>query len=414
MFKQTASLWFKFSHLGANIRDYREKRRVILTNQIGILGFIIPQFYNLFYALYDLDLLWPPIIINITGSCICLSVLYLNWKKFRILPKLVITISPNIQIFLLTYYLGTATGMHLLHIMMISFVFFLFSNERRSLLIISCIIPVVFYLYSYVFFAPPNNPIILNSNVLSFLYITVSLTVFILVMTFFILFYREISFTENLLEKEYERSEKLLLNILPREIAQQLKDNPEKVAETYPSVTILFADIVGFTGIASSAPADELVEQLNNIFSAFDHLADRYELEKIKTIGDAYMVAGGIPTIVPDHTERVARMALDMLAEIQQFEVFNRQLNIRIGFHTGPVVAGVIGVRKFSYDIWGDAVNIASRLESHGISGRVHVSTDVYHILKNKFTFETRGKIPVKGIGEIETWFLTGIQGANH
>ena len=408
MFKQTASLWFKLSHLGANIRDYRENRRVILTNQIGILGFIIPQLYNLFYVFYDLNLLWLPIIINIIGSCICLSVLYLNWKNLRILPKLVITISPNVQIFILTYYLGTATGMYLLHIMMISFVFFLFSNERRNTLLISCILPVVFYLYSYAFFTPERSPIILSAPVLTFLYITISLTVFILVMAFFILFYKEISYTENLLEKEYERSEKLLLNILPKEIAMQLKENPKRLAETYPSVTILFADIVGFTGIASTAPADELVEELNNIFSAFDHLADRYELEKIKTIGDAYMVAGGIPVPVPDHAERVARMSLDMLDEIKKFSILGNKLNIRIGFHTGPVVAGVIGVRKFSYDIWGDAVNIASRLESHGASGKVHVSKQVYEILKDKFDFKARGKIQVKGIGEIETYFLTG------
>lgn len=401
-------IWDKISHIGVSNEPYTEARRIILTNQIAILGTIIPQFYNLFYFYYDYKLLIPPIVVNLAGSFICLFVLSINYFRLHKLAKIIIAISPNIQIFLLTYYLSTATGMHLLHIMMISFVLFLFSHERKMLIAAITSIPVVLYIYSYFRFTPETSPIMLNAEVLSVLYITISLTVIFLVMLFFALFYREILYTEKLLQNEYERSERLLLNILPQEVAQRLKNDPGFIAEQFPSVTILFADIVGFTGITTSIKPDKLVNTLNEIFSRFDKLADQYQLEKIKTIGDAYMVAGGIPKPMDNHTENVANLALDMLEEVTDLNFEGKKLNIRIGFHAGPVIAGVIGTRKFSYDIWGDAVNLSSRLESHGASGKIHVSSEVYTLLKDRFVFECRGEIPVKGLGNIETYFLTG------
>ena len=408
MYKQTASLWNTLSYLGADTPDYRENRRIVLTNQIGILGFLIPQLYNIYYAVYDLKMLWPLILINVVGGLTCLSVLFLNRHHFRLLPKILITLVPNIQIFFLTYFLGTASGMHLLHIMMISFVLFLFSNESRTMLIINCTFPMVFYFYEFFFFTPDAVPISLPASHLLFLYVTLSMTVFVLVMVFFALFFREITHAENMLENEYQRSENLLLNILPEEISHRLKDNPNWVAENFQSVTILFADIVNFTETARNVAPDKLVEELNAIFSKFDHLAEKYGLEKIKTIGDAYMVAGGIPVKTDDHTEQVARMALDMLDEIKRHNFFGNQLNIRLGFHTGPVVAGVIGLKKFSYDIWGDAVNMASRLESSGEVGKIHVSADVHDILKHQFRFVYRGSVDMKGIGPTDTYYLTG------
>lgn len=400
-------IWDLISHVGVkNEYDYADKRRIILTNQIAILAVIIPQLYNLFYYFHDFELLKGPIVVNIAGSLISATVLLLNSHSYHKLAKIIISVVPNIQIYILTYYLSTASGMHLLHIMMISFVLFLYSNETKRMIIINALIPVIFYITSFFLFTPEQSPIVLDADVLQILFILISLTVFALVVVFFALFYREISYTEKLLENEYERSEKLLLNILPDDVIRRLKDNPGTIAEMYPSVTILFADIVGFTEIASKVEPSKLVDALNTIFSKMDILVDRYGLEKIKTIGDAYMVAGGIPVPMQDHTRAMALLALDMLEEIKNHKPFGEPLNIRIGFHTGPVVAGVIGMRKFSYDIWGDAVNMASRLESHGESGCIHVSSQVYSVLRDDFVFTSRGPVHIKGLGKIETYFL--------
>ena len=209
------------------------------------------------------------------------------------------------------------------------------------------------------------------------------------------------------LRKEKERSEQLLLNILPEEIADRLMRTNESPAEHFEEATILFADIVGFTSLSARMDPLELVAGLNQIFSAFDHLTEKYGLEKIKTIGDAYMVVGGLPTARPDHAEAIANMALDMQDYMQDVEnVFGESLQIRIGINTGSVIAGVIGIKKFIYDLWGDAVNVASRMESHGKPGYIQVTAATYAKLKDKYLLEPRGTVEVKGRGEMMTYWL--------
>jgi class 3 adenylate cyclase len=208
-------------------------------------------------------------------------------------------------------------------------------------------------------------------------------------------------------------NERLLLNILPPPIADRLRRGERVIADRFDDVTLLIADIVGFTSMSSRMTATELVEVLNGIFSAVDELVDRHQLEKIKTIGDAYMVVGGIPTQMDDHLERVADMALDLCARVDDMQAgAPRQVSIRIGMHCGPAVAGVIGVKKFIYDVWGDTVNVASRMESLGAPGRVHVSPVVYERLGDRYEFEPRGLIDVKGKGPMATYFLVGRRGA--
>lgn len=209
------------------------------------------------------------------------------------------------------------------------------------------------------------------------------------------------------LRREQQKSEELLLNILPEAIAEQLKQETQAIAEYFESVTILFSDIVGFTSLSARMAPIDLVNYLNEMFSSFDYLAEKHGLEKIKTIGDAYMIVGGLPIPQPNHAAAMAAMALDMQKIMQNFALENGEsLQIRIGIHTGPVVAGVIGVRKFSYDLWGDTVNTASRMESSGTPGRIHVSHQVYELLKECFQFEERGIISVKGKGEMKTYWL--------
>jgi adenylate cyclase len=217
--------------------------------------------------------------------------------------------------------------------------------------------------------------------------------------------------THALLNIAHQESESLLLNILPAPIAHRLKSGERAIADKFDSVTVLFADIVGFTKLSARTTPEELVQGLNAIFGHFDALAHKYGLEKIKTIGDAYMVAGGLPERSHDHAERVARFAIEMQTVMQEdaLRSSNGELvQMRIGIHTGEAVAGVIGTSKFSYDLWGDTVNTASRMESHGEAGRVHVSEEVFLALNGKFTFEERGEMDVKGKGVMRTWFLAG------
>ena len=217
----------------------------------------------------------------------------------------------------------------------------------------------------------------------------------------------ELQMANDQLSLEQEKSERLLLNILPETIAQRLKDSPHSIADGFSDVTILFADIVGFTQLAAELSPSKLVSLLNRIFSAFDTLTDRHGLEKIKTIGDAYMVAGGLPKRRLDHVEAIADLALDMNAALEKI---NRNssvaLSMRIGIHTGPVVAGVIGKKKFIYDLWGDTVNIASRMESHGLAGGIQVSEAVYQRLRHAYVLEARESIEVKGKGKLQTYLL--------
>ncbi len=206
---------------------------------------------------------------------------------------------------------------------------------------------------------------------------------------------------------EHERAEALLLNILPASIADRLRHDENIIADHFDQAAVLFADIVGFTRLASQLPADALVTMLNRLFSRFDDLVDAAGLEKIKTIGDAYMVAAGMPQPVPDVARRIADLALAMQHVIADDNARKHcQLQLRIGIHIGPVIAGVIGARKFIYDVWGDTVNIASRMESHGEPGKIQVSEAVYEQLKDDYHLQPRGCISIKGKGQMRTWFL--------
>jgi class 3 adenylate cyclase/putative methionine-R-sulfoxide reductase with GAF domain len=211
------------------------------------------------------------------------------------------------------------------------------------------------------------------------------------------------------LSEATQRSERLLLNVLPHTIAERLKRGEHAIAERFEEVTVLFADLVDFTRWSQQLPPEHSVEILGQVFTEFDALTERYGLEKIKTIGDAYMVVAGVPSPRADHQEAMAIMALQILETLRQLNrVLGTSLDVRVGMHSGPVIAGIIGTRKFAYDLWGDTVNMASRLEAHGAAGRIHVSEPTWQRLRDRFTFEPRGEIEVKSIGRVKTWFLTG------
>jgi adenylate cyclase len=218
---------------------------------------------------------------------------------------------------------------------------------------------------------------------------------------------REVALGE--LRIEQDRAESLLLNILPRSIADRLKADNATIADQFAAASILFADVVDFTPFAERLRPARVVEILDDLFTHFDLLADRYGVEKIKTIGDSYMAAAGVPTVQPDHARLMALMALDMRDAMRtQDAVGHLGLELRIGINSGPVVAGVIGRKRFLYDLWGDAVNMASRMESHGTAGQIQVTRGTYELLKDEFELEPRGTVPIKGKGDVETWYLVG------
>jgi class 3 adenylate cyclase len=219
----------------------------------------------------------------------------------------------------------------------------------------------------------------------------------------------ELAAAYHALDEEKGKSERLLLNVLPVLIAERLKGSPQVIADRYDAASVLFADIVGFSKFARVTPPEQIVTMLDSVFSRFDHLAGELRLEKIKTIGDCYMVVAGVPEPRADHAEAIAQMALAMLRSLGEFNREQGQaLQLRVGLHSGPVVAGVIGRKKFIYDLWGDTVNTASRMESHGVPDRVQVTEEFSRLLADKFHFEERGPTEVKGIGTLNTFFLTG------
>lgn len=215
------------------------------------------------------------------------------------------------------------------------------------------------------------------------------------------------------LRQEQAKSESLLLNILPRSIADKLKAQTRPIADQFGAASILFADVVDFTPWSERLRPAEVVGYLDDLFSHFDELAERYGVEKIKTIGDCYMVAAGVPTPRPDHALALAHMALDMVEAMRSDDdVGHFGLDLRVGINSGPVVAGVIGRKRFLYDLWGDAVNTASRMESHGTPGRIQITRTTYELVADEFECEPRGTIAVKGKGDVEAWYLLGPRAA--
>ena len=310
--------------------------------------------------------------------------------------------------FLAIYYFGWGYGFQYFLLVVVAFAFMMnFRNMAIPItLFIICVSAFLWYYYSVQYWLPHDQ----DDATVRETFLTVNVVTAFTILAIMSYVYSEAARkAEAKLELEQQKSERLLLNILPASIAERLKERNSVIADHFESTTVMFSDIVGFTALSETMSPAELVDRLNGIFSAFDDLADRYGLEKIKTIGDAYMVAGGFPERRDGHVNDVCAMALDMLAAL---EACNRgagqALDIRIGIHTGPAVAGVIGIKKFVYDVWGDTVNTASRMESSGLPGRIHMSEQAAALLDGEFIVEERGMVDLKGKGPMKTYWLLG------
>jgi adenylate cyclase len=403
--QERRGFWARLARRGTDGLAAEELRKTRLLNQCAALAFGT----NLLFAsgyLGDVRRFLFPFLATVASAMLHVIVLALVARGHRATALFLFLANCNAQITAVGWALGPQVGFHY-YFFAFAMVVFLVTPRRLAFLYPFAAVSIAAYLYFARVLEPSDALVPIDpgfaSVVMTFTIVTVAST---LVLVAF-LFDGDTRLAEAHLEEEHARSERLLLNILPPAISTRLKDGEATIADGFREVSVLFADIVGFTELSSRMPPAELVSVLNSVFSRFDELAGELGLEKIKTIGDAYMVAAGLPEPRDDHAIVLVRMGLRMRDALDRLnEEQGLALAVRIGVHSGPVVAGVIGKRKFSYDLWGDTVNTASRMESHGEKGRVHVSQATARLLGDRFAVASRGTIAVKGKGEMETFFV--------
>ena len=361
-------------------------------------GLMVPLFYFL-----DRPVL---AVFNIASTVIFAACTYLQTRDQASTAFMLASIEMCLHGILATLLLGVETGFFF-YILLLSGIAVLGPLKEMRLRIFSSATFAVLaaVVCAYVLAYGPSEP-------LGFMWTAVFLVTNILMLVVFLTvilhsYDNAVTSAEQALQKEHGRSEALLDNILPPKVSARLKQGEEPIADSHAQVTVLFADIVGFTERSAKMPPEHLLELLNNAFTRFDHLVERYDLEKIKTIGDAYMVVGGVPEPRDDHAQAVAGLAIDMVEACDEISSeLGEPFNVRIGINSGPVVAGVIGERKLAYDLWGDVVNTASRMESHGEPGRIQITPATKELLNGAFRLEPREGIDIKGKGRMTTYFL--------
>ena len=393
---------------GVEGHEKRQRRRLFALNLIAFFAVQTSLTYAAFYLVYNLDL-WPGAL-GATFNAVMFGALPFLYRKNEFFGFFIGAILSCASFLFLTYLMGIGSGIHLLMFVAPAAVLVIFGPQRWGLLLSSIVASTLGVGCAVLLIKEPalsaaNDPTLQTGLML----VSATSALWLVLIPGYVGFFRA-ERAEDALEAEHARSEALLYNLLPTEIAARLKDAPDQtIADSLDHTAILFADIVDFTPRSARMTPGELVSFLNRIFSTFDELAAKHGLEKIKTIGDAYMVAAGLPQPVDRPVHRVAEMAFDMLDALRALsDEIGEAIEIRIGLHAGPVVAGVIGHQKLFYDVWGDTVNTASRMESHGAAGRIQVTAAAKAELEGNYTLEPRGTVVVKGMGEVETWWLLG------
>lgn len=394
--------------IGSRGLSDNEKSKRTAFNAIMLIGFLTVLGFTAFYAIYDFEGLrvaW-------VASIICGSIVLLPFVAiYSLRLALYLGLLVGIWVFcFLTYHLGAGTG--LFFFMNVGLVSAFVVNGRDNLFdsVVFGLLFTVAMVVCAIFFQEPSGSARIDPHLQTILSVGVAIGLPMMLGVGLLVLSDRVARAEQALALEHARSEALLDNLLPAEITARLKSSPRNIiADSLPEVTIMFVDIVGFTHRASSMRADELVIFLNQIFTEFDKLVEEFEVEKIKTIGDAYMVAAGMPTARPDHAQIIADLSLAVLRVTERIaKKIGQHVGVRIGLHSGAAVAGVIGTQKVFYDVWGDTVNTASRLESHGEEGRIQLTEETKNRLGPAYSFELRGEVEIKGKGEVRTYWLTG------
>lgn len=392
--------------LGTSDRTSSEARSIRVVNAVATISIVALLLYNLFYAVYDVLTLRPVIVVISVCILSFVAVLMLNAQGRYLWAAWHLFVTGWAVLVIVTALLGVDSGIWL-YLVLVPLGCMLIAKPGDAFMpVVVLVVGLSMYAAVPLFFpertelGPRFNGVVFTSAAVGAGAIA-SLVVF---------HYRRMADrAESALREANERSEHLLLNILPEPIAERLKAGESPIADRVDSVTVLFADLVDSTPLAELLSADELVDLLDRLFSHFDDLTQQYGLEKITTIGDGYLAVAGAPRPHPDHVAAAASMALAMRHDLNRFTVDGYgTLRMRWGIHTGSAVAGVIGKDKFRYDMWGDTVNTASRMESQGQAGEIHVTAAVRGVLRDRFEFEPRGVIAVRGKGDMNTYFLHG------
>lgn len=382
-------------------------RRVRVLNINASMAVAVCATYAVVGLLAGEQLWWRTQLVNFVAAVIFATVPLLH-RFGELVAPLTFIGAAYISIFLISWNVGTGSGLQFFFVVTACLVMLQLGIEHVGLA--AALAAVAAGLVIALEFLVPRDTGLQPpwATSLGFVIAAVSSCAMVVVTMWYAL--REIARAEAVMEMEYERSETLLANMLPASIAARLKDPAHSViADKYDEASVLFADIAGFTERASDAPPDKLIRFLDRLYTEFDALVDKHGLEKIKVSGDSYMVVSGVPWPRHDHVEALADLALDMAAVAADLtDRRGRPIPLRIGLASGPVVAGVVGSRRFFYDVWGDAVNVASRMESTDTEGRIQVPEALYERLKNNFVLQERGEIEVKGKGIMRTWYLVG------
>jgi adenylate cyclase len=351
--------------------------------------------------------LWWTGVINMVGAGIYAAVPLLH-RFGELLPPLTFIGTAYVSMFTICWFVGTGSGLQFYFLVAACLVVLQLGVDR--IFLASILAAIAAGMVITLQFLVPRDTGAQPGWALSLSFVVTTISACVMVVTTVWYAIREIVRAEAAMELEYERSEALLANILPSSVADRLKDPARNtIADKYDDASVLFADIAGFTERASEMPPDQLIRFLDRLYGDFDALLDKHGLEKIKVSGDSYMVVSGVPQPRADHVEALAAFALDMAEAANRLkDSHGNALPLRIGLASGPVVAGVVGSRRFFYDVWGDAVNVASRMESTDSIGRIQVPENVYRRLKDDFVLQERGVVEVKGKGPMRTWYLIG------
>lgn len=397
----------RFAEIGTAGYPRDVRRRLTIVNVMAIMIAVSSASYAGVFAFYGVDDYWPLIATNLALVAVVLLA-PLAHRLSDVAAALIICAAEYVALFFFVRELGHDSGIQVNYIIAAAVAFCVYGMNRLRLVLVVLAIGLALHLATWFLYPPENAQIAADPSLIANLYVSSAATTFCIIALI-------VGYAFTMADRARAEADSLLANILPEAIAERLKARPgERVADAVDDASVLFTDLVGFTALAQELGAARTVTILDQIVTEFDRLAAAHGVEKIKTIGDGYMAVAGVSQPQHDHVLRLARMALrlpDLVARLS--ETHGVSLRIRIGIAGGPVMAGVIGADKFSYDVWGETVNLASRLESHGRPGEIQVSGPVQEALRHGFVLEPRGVIEVKGVGQIETWFLKEERGAN-